>query len=70
MTIRKLGDKPVLFEKIELDSFSFKCDNCGVLIATCFDWGFNEDYAVAKQRVKEMVMYCGKCKYDNIEVYV
>jgi len=61
MTVRKLGDKPVLFEKIELDSFSFTCDKCGVLIATGFDWSFNDDYQVEEHKVEEMKMYCGRC---------
>ena len=64
--IRKIAD-PILFEKIELDSWSFTCDTCGVLVGTCFDFGFNDDHAVAEKKVKQSVIYCGHCKLDDVD---
>lgn len=43
---------------------SVTCDNCGVLIGTMMDFHYNDDYAVDEFRVKESVMYCGRCD-DN-----
>jgi ribosomal protein S27AE len=62
--IRKLGD-PITYTKIELDSFSFTCDKCGVLMATCMDWAFNDDYQIKEHMVEDMKMYCGRCNEEK-----
>lgn len=50
----------------EFDNQSFKCDKCGVLIGTCMDFHFNDDYAVAEWKVEEMGMVCGRCRRNLI----
>ncbi len=59
--IKKISDE-IEFQKIKLDSWSFTCAVCDVLIGTCFDFGYNEDYAVDKNRVKESTIICGRCR--------
>lgn len=59
--IKKLGEE-ITYKEISLDDWSFLCDKCGVLIGTCFDFGYNDDYAVAEKKVDLSVIICGKCR--------
>lgn len=57
-----MGRDPPVFEKIELSSWSFTCAICDVLIGTCFDFVYNDDFAVKDKRVEECTLVCGKCR--------
>lgn len=59
--IKKIADE-IEFKKIKLDSWSFKCDKCGVLIGTCFDFKYNDDWAIESKSVKNTAITCGKCR--------